>query len=57
MTATSLARLLASVVFGALWTWVGLEAAVLAFGIGLLVAMLLAGTAARHASRRHAAHA
>ncbi len=38
MTATSLARLLASVLFGLLWTWAGVQAAVLAFAAGLLVA-------------------
>jgi hypothetical protein len=43
VTATSLGRLLASVILGAIWTWVGLETAVLAFGIGLLLAMSLAG--------------
>jgi hypothetical protein len=43
VTATSLSRLLASVALGAIWTWIGLEAAVLSFGIGLLLAMSLAG--------------
>ncbi len=38
VTATSLARLLASVLFGLLWTWAGVQAAVLAFAAGLLVA-------------------
>ena len=33
--ATSLARLLASIVFGALWTVVGLHDAVLAFALAL----------------------
>jgi hypothetical protein len=42
VTATSLGRLLASIVLGAIWTWVGLETAVLSFGIGLLLAMSLA---------------
>ncbi|MGH2368261.1 MAG: MFS transporter, partial [Chloroflexota bacterium] len=41
-TGTSLARLLASVVFGAAWTQWGMEAAVLLFGGGLLVAIGLA---------------
>jgi hypothetical protein len=44
VTATSLMRLLASVILGALWTWYGLDTAVLAFGIGLLVAMLFSAT-------------
>jgi MFS family permease len=43
VTATSLARLLASVMLGAIWTWAGLDAALLAFGVGLGCAMLLAG--------------
>jgi MFS family permease len=43
VTATSLGRLLASVTLGAIWTWVGLETAVLSFGIGLILAMSLAG--------------
>ena len=43
VTATSLSRLLASVALGAIWTWISLEAAVLSFGIGLLLAMSLAG--------------
>jgi Major Facilitator Superfamily len=43
VTATSLGRLFASVALGAIWTWVGLEAAVLSFGIGLILAMSLAG--------------
>lgn len=41
-TATSLARLVASVLFGLLWTWRGVEIAVAAFAIGLAVAMILA---------------
>jgi len=44
-TATGLSRLLASVVFGALWTLVGIEVAVMAFGVGLLLAMLVGGLA------------
>jgi MFS family permease len=43
VTATSLGRLLASVILGAIWTWAGFEAAVLSFGIGLILAMSLAG--------------
>jgi hypothetical protein len=43
VTATSLGRLLASVILGAIWTWIGLETAVLSFGIGLILAMSLAG--------------
>jgi dipeptide/tripeptide permease len=45
VTATSVARLLASVAFGALWTWVGFDAAVAVFAVALaatLPAALLA---------------
>jgi MFS family permease len=38
---TSVGRLLASLLFGAVWTWVGLEAAVVMFVIGLLIAIAL----------------
>lgn len=41
-TATALARLLASSVFGALWSWRGPEAALAAFAAGLALAMLAA---------------
>ena len=41
-TVTSLARLLASVLFGALWTWRGTETAVALFVVGLVAALLLA---------------
>jgi len=40
-TATSLARLVASVLFGLLWTWQGVELAVWVFMGGLVVAMIL----------------
>jgi MFS family permease len=40
-TATSLTRLLASVVFGALWTWLGVETAVAVYLAGLVLALLL----------------
>jgi MFS family permease len=39
VTTTSIGRLLASVVFGALWTWFGLDAAVVAFAVGLALAL------------------
>jgi MFS family permease len=42
VTATSLARLFASITLGAIWTWVGIETAILCFGIGLVLSMLLA---------------
>jgi MFS family permease len=38
-TATSITRLLASVLFGVLWTWLGVEAAIALFAAGLVVAM------------------
>jgi MFS family permease len=48
VTATSLARLVASAVFGALWTAFDARVAVTAFAIALVVALLLgAGTLAR----------
>ena len=53
VTATSLGRLLASSMLGAIWTWVGFEAAVLSFGIGLILAMALAGDRARTHQGRH----
>jgi MFS family permease len=40
-TITSLGRLLASILFGLLWTWRGIEIAILAFVAGLVVALLL----------------
>ena len=42
VTATSLGRLLGALVFGALWTWVGLEDAVIVFGATLALSILLA---------------
>ena len=39
VTATSLARLVASIAFGVLWTAFGLETAVVAFAVGLVVAL------------------
>lgn len=41
-TATNLTRLLASVLFGALWAWRGADAAVVAFGMGLVGALAFA---------------
>jgi predicted MFS family arabinose efflux permease len=49
-TATSLARLVASVLFGLLWTWQGVEVAVWVFMAGLVAAMIL--TAVTLASRK-----
>jgi MFS family permease len=39
VTATSMARLVSSILFGTLWTWLGAETAVVAFAIGLVVAL------------------
>jgi MFS family permease len=47
VTATSLGRLLASVVFGTIWTWQDVDTAIAAFAIGLLVAMVIAAAALR----------
>jgi MFS family permease len=41
-TATSVTRLFASILFGVLWTLVGVEAAIAVFAAGLIVAMALA---------------
>jgi MFS family permease len=41
-TATSVAQLLASIVFGALWTWLGVQAAIALFAAALVIAMALA---------------
>jgi MFS family permease len=41
-TANSVTRLLGSVLFGALWTWLGVEAAVTVFAALLVIAMVLA---------------
>jgi hypothetical protein len=41
-TVVSLCRLLASLLFGALWTWWGLQAAVVGFTLGLVGALALA---------------
>ena len=44
-TVTSIARLLASVIFGALWVTLGMESAILCFAIALLVALAVGGAA------------
>jgi MFS family permease len=56
VTTTSIGRLLASVVFGALWTWFGLDAAVVVFAGGLALAMAATALALVRAPAR-AAHA
>jgi MFS family permease len=47
VTATSLGRLLASVVFGTIWTWQDVDTAIVAFAAGLAVAMVVAAVALR----------
>jgi MFS family permease len=47
VTATSLGRLLASVLFGTIWTWQDVNTAIACFAVGLAVAMALAATALR----------
>jgi MFS family permease len=42
-TATSLARLVASILFGLLWAWQGVETAVWVFMAGLVAAMIVTG--------------
>lgn len=46
-TAIALARLVAAVVFGVLWSWGGPDRAVLVFGLGLIVAILATAAAVR----------
>jgi MFS family permease len=53
-TATSLSRLFASVLFGLLWTWWGVEMAVSLFAVALIVAILF--TAITLARTRNNAH-
>ena len=47
VTATSLGRLFASILFGIIWTWYDVETAIAVFAIGLCVAIVLAGAALR----------
>ena len=55
-TATNLARFVASVGFGALWTWAGLDTAVIVSGIALVTAILVTA-AVLVATRPEPAHA
>ncbi len=41
-TGTAVGRLVGAVAYGSLWTWAGLQSATLAFGTGLLLAIVLA---------------
>jgi predicted MFS family arabinose efflux permease len=49
VTATSLGRLFASVVFGTIWTWTNVETAIAVYAGGLVTAMALAAAALRRA--------
>jgi MFS family permease len=51
VTATSLARLVASILFGAVWTLVGMQAAVAVFAVALVVALPVAAAALVRAER------
>jgi MFS family permease len=51
VTATSLARLVASILFGALWTLVGIETAVAVFAVALVVALPVAAAGLIRAER------
>jgi MFS family permease len=46
-TALSIARLFASILFGALWTWLGIQAALAVFACALVVAIAVAAVALR----------
>jgi MFS family permease len=52
-TATGLARLVASLTFGALWTWRGVETAVIGYGAALLAAILLTVIALARTAEDH----
>jgi MFS family permease len=47
VTATSLGRLLASILFGMIWTWYDVETAIAVFAVALCIAIVLAGAALR----------
>ena len=49
VTSTSLGRLLASILFGTIWTWYDVETAITTFAIGLAIAGLLAAVFLRRA--------
>jgi hypothetical protein len=51
VTATSLARLVASILFGAVWTLIGMQAAVAVFAVALVVALPVAAAALVRAER------
>jgi len=49
VTATSLGRLFASILFGTIWTWRNVDTALAVYAVGLLLAMALAAVALRRA--------
>jgi len=51
-TATTVAQFAASLVFGALWTWHGLNGSVVVFTVGIAAALPLAAIALRRTARR-----
>jgi MFS family permease len=53
VTAISLMRLVASILFGTLWTWLGAEAAVLVFVVCLSIGMMLAALLLRTTRDEH----
>ena len=55
VTSTSLGRLLASILFGMIWTWAGVETAIITFAVGLAAAAMLAAVALRLAPEVRAA--
>jgi MFS family permease len=55
VTSTSIGRLLASILFGIIWTWYDVETAIIVFAAGLSVAIILAGAALRLAPEREPA--
>ena len=57
VTAITLARLLSSVLFGALWTAFGIDAAVLVFALGLALGLPLVALALARSREREVAHA
>jgi MFS family permease len=51
-TAVALARLAAAILFGALWSWRGPEGAVVAFGLGLTIAIVATAVGVRRPGAR-----
>ena len=49
VTATSVGRLFASILFGTIWTWTDVETAIAVYAVGLVAAMAVAAAALRRA--------